>query len=78
MTFNLHEIFIYMSFILCLHTSAIELHLFFYVFLQLARFKVPKYISIVPEFPLIVTGKVQKYKIRDIATEKLKLKHVAP
>ena len=78
MTFNLHEIFIYMSFILCLHTSTIELNLFFYIFLQLARFKVPKYISIVPEFPLTMTGKVQKYKIRDIAIETLKLKHVAP
>nr|XP_022323457.1 acyl-CoA synthetase family member 2, mitochondrial-like [Crassostrea virginica] len=45
---------------------------------KLARFKVPKYISIVPEFPLTMTGKVQKYKIRDIAIETLKLKHVAP
>lgn len=45
---------------------------------KLARYKVPKYISIVTEFPLTVTGKVQKYKIQEIATEALGLKHVTP
>lgn len=52
--------------------------MFVYLYLQLARYKVPKYISIVTEFPLTVTGKVQKYKIQEIATEALGLKHVTP
>src|SRR6476620_4231578 len=31
---------------------------------SLARFKVPHYIKFVDEFPMTVTGKIQKYKIR--------------
>ncbi|XP_062582917.1 medium-chain acyl-CoA ligase ACSF2, mitochondrial-like isoform X1 [Saccostrea cucullata] len=45
---------------------------------KLARFKVPKYIAIVDEFPLTVTGKVQKFKIREVAMEKLGLEHIRP
>jgi len=36
----------------------------------LAHFKVPKHIDFVESFPLTVTGKVQKYKIREIAARK--------
>ena len=36
----------------------------------------PKYIQFVQEFPLTVTGKVQKYKIRESATKTLGLEHV--
>ena len=32
---------------------------------QIARYKVPKYIQFVTEFPMTVTGKIQKFKIRD-------------
>ncbi len=32
---------------------------------QIAHYKVPKYIQFVTEFPMTVTGKIQKFKIRD-------------
>ena len=40
---------------------------------QLAHFKIPKYMMIVNEFPTTVTGKVQKFKMREESIEKLKL-----
>ena len=38
---------------------------------RVAHFKIPKYIEFVEEFPMTVTGKVQKFKMREIAVEKL-------
>ena len=38
---------------------------------QIAHFKVPRHIWFVDEFPLTVTGKVQKYRMRERAVEKL-------
>ncbi|KAK3100350.1 hypothetical protein FSP39_018563 [Pinctada imbricata] len=38
---------------------------------KLARYKVPRHVEFVNEFPLTVTGKVQKYKLREDATKKL-------
>jgi fatty-acyl-CoA synthase len=38
---------------------------------KIAHFKIPKYIWIVEEFPMTVTGKLQKYRMREIACEKL-------
>jgi fatty-acyl-CoA synthase len=32
---------------------------------QIAHYKVPRYIQFVTEFPMTVTGKIQKFKIRD-------------
>ncbi|MDB5742623.1 MAG: AMP-dependent synthetase and ligase, partial [Polaromonas sp.] len=32
---------------------------------QIAHYKVPRYIRFVPGFPMTVTGKIQKFKIRD-------------
>ena len=40
---------------------------------QIAHFKIPKYIWFVDEFPMTVTGKLQKFRMREIATEKLGL-----
>jgi fatty-acyl-CoA synthase len=40
---------------------------------QIAHFKIPKYISFVDEFPMTVTGKLQKYRMREIAIEQLGL-----
>ncbi|XP_048240735.1 medium-chain acyl-CoA ligase ACSF2, mitochondrial-like [Haliotis rufescens] len=40
---------------------------------RLARFKVPRYIQFVTEYPLTVTGKVMKYKIREDAVKSLGL-----
>jgi len=38
----------------------------------LAHFKVPRYIWFVKEFPMTVTGKLQKFRMREIAIEKMK------
>ena len=40
---------------------------------RLAHFKVPRYWKIVDEFPMTVTGKVQKFKMREIAIAELGL-----
>ena len=38
---------------------------------QIAYYKVPKHIRIVDEFPMTVTGKIQKYKMREITIKDL-------
>ncbi len=38
---------------------------------RIAHFKMPKYIWFVEGFPMTVTGKLQKYRMREIAEEKL-------
>ena len=40
---------------------------------QISHFKIPRYIQFVASFPMTVTGKVQKYSMRDSMTEKLGL-----
>lgn len=40
---------------------------------QIAHYKVPRYISFVTEFPMTVTGKIQKFIIRQQMMEKLGL-----
>ena len=42
---------------------------------QIAHFKIPKYIWFVDEFPMTVTGKLQKFKMREIATAKIEIKN---
>ena len=44
---------------------------------KIANFKVPKYVEIVESFPLTGSGKVQKFKQRAYAVEKLDLKEPA-
>jgi fatty-acyl-CoA synthase len=44
---------------------------------KIAHFKVPRYVEIVDEFPMTITGKVQKYKMREAAIEKLGLREAA-
>jgi len=41
---------------------------------KIAHYKVPKYIWFVEEFPMTVTGKLQKYRMRAIALDKIKAK----
>lgn len=36
---------------------------------QIARYKIPKYIFFVNEFPLTGSGKIQKYKLRELSVE---------
>jgi fatty-acyl-CoA synthase len=40
---------------------------------QIAHYKVPKYIRFVTEFPMTVTGKIQKFRIREAMKEQLGL-----
>lgn len=41
---------------------------------NLAHYKVPKYVRFVTEFPQTVTGKIQKFRIRELMIEELDLK----
>ena len=43
---------------------------------RLAHFKVPRYVKFVDEFPMTVTGKIQKYKMREQAIAELGLQVV--
>ena len=36
---------------------------------QIARFKIPKYIFFVDEFPMTASGKIQKYKLSELSLE---------
>ncbi|UCH48138.1 MAG: AMP-binding protein [Betaproteobacteria bacterium] len=40
---------------------------------QIAHFKIPRHIWFVDEFPMTVTGKLQKFRMREMAVEKLGL-----
>ena len=40
---------------------------------RIAHYKVPKYMRFVNEFPMTVTGKIQKFKIRDVMKDELGL-----
>lgn len=44
---------------------------------QLAHFKIPRYVRFVDEFPMTVTGKVQKFKMREQTIEALGLQDAA-
>jgi fatty-acyl-CoA synthase len=43
---------------------------------KIAHYKVPRYVQVVTEFPMTVTGKVQKFKLRERAIEELGLAEV--
>ena len=40
---------------------------------RIAHFKVPRYVKVTTEFPMTVTGKVQKFRMREMAVEELGL-----
>lgn len=40
-----------------------------YALSKIARYKVPKHVFIVDEFPLTASGKIQKYRLRELAVE---------
>ncbi len=44
---------------------------------KIAHYKVPRYVRFVPEFPMTVTGKVQKFRMREVAIEDLGLHDAA-
>ena len=49
--------------------SATEEEIKDYCKANISRFKVPKYILFVDDFPMTASGKIQKYKLRETATE---------
>jgi fatty-acyl-CoA synthase len=40
---------------------------------KIATYKIPRYVRFTTEFPMTVTGKIQKYRMREISTAELKL-----
>ena len=44
---------------------------------QIAHYKIPRYVKFVDSFPMTVTGKVQKFKMREAAIEELGLGEAA-
>jgi fatty-acyl-CoA synthase len=44
---------------------------------KIAHYKVPRHLKLVDEFPMTITGKVQKFKMRDAAIEELGLANVS-
>ncbi len=38
---------------------------------KIAHFKVPRYIKFVDEFPMTISGKIQKFRMREISMEEL-------
>jgi fatty-acyl-CoA synthase len=39
-------------------------------------YKIPKYVKIVTEFPATVTGKIQKFKMREVSIKELGLEEL--
>lgn len=44
---------------------------------KIARFKIPRYVAFIDEYPMTASGKIQKYKLRDMAIENLGLQKAA-
>ena len=44
---------------------------------KIAHYKIPRYVRFVTDFPMTVTGKIQKYKMREVAVEELGLQDAA-
>lgn len=44
-----------------------------FVLLNMARHKVPKYVKFIDSFPMTASGKIQKYKLREMAIEEYNL-----
>jgi fatty-acyl-CoA synthase len=45
---------------------------------KISRYKIPKYIFFVDEFPMTASGKIQKYKLRELSLELLSEKGIVP
>ncbi len=44
---------------------------------KIARYKIPRYVAFIDEFPMTASGKIQKYRLRDMAIENLGLQKAA-
>ncbi len=40
---------------------------------QIAHYKIPKYVTFVDEYPMTITGKIQKFRLRELGVEELGL-----
>jgi fatty-acyl-CoA synthase len=45
---------------------------------RIANYKIPKYVSFVESYPMTASGKIQKFKMRDLAIRELGLQEAAP
>jgi fatty-acyl-CoA synthase len=45
---------------------------------KISRYKIPKYIFFVDDYPMTASGKIQKYKLRELSLELLKEKGIEP
>jgi len=45
---------------------------------KISRYKIPKYIFFIDEFPMTASGKIQKYKLRDLSLQLLKDRGIVP
>ena len=45
---------------------------------QIATYKIPRYVRFTTEFPMTVTGKIQKFRMREISIQELGLERAAP
>jgi fatty-acyl-CoA synthase len=43
----------------------------------MARHKTPKYVAFTDKFPMTASGKIQKYKLREMAVQELNLQDAA-
>ena len=43
---------------------------------KIAHYKVPRYIKFTDDFPMTVTGKIQKYKMREVSIAELGLEEL--
>jgi fatty-acyl-CoA synthase len=44
---------------------------------KIAHYKVPRYVKMTTEFPMTVTGKIQKFRMREMAVEELGLEQAS-
>jgi len=44
---------------------------------KLAHYKVPRYLKLVTDFPMTVTGKIRKVEMREVSVDELGLQHAA-
>ncbi|MDT8357877.1 MAG: AMP-binding protein, partial [Methanomicrobiaceae archaeon] len=44
---------------------------------QIARYKIPRYFKFVEEFPMTVSGKIQKFRMREESIRELGLEEVS-
>jgi len=44
---------------------------------KIARYKIPRYVTFVESYPITASGKIQKYKLRELAIEMLGLQDAA-